>query len=105
MGSCCRINWYIRCSTRRPNPRASTSLPHAGTRRLPIDNHLEPYGSLTSRRAHHEMDIAGVELARDPLVGLVPNDSLRPDRPVSRKRPAMTLQRTRTRVQVMLVPR
>ena len=56
-------------------------------RRLPIDNHPEPYGSLTSRRAHHEMDIAGVELARNPPVGLVQNDGLRPHRslPLSRR--------------------
>ena len=73
-------------------------------RRLPIDNHPESDGSPTSRRAHHEMDIAGVELARDPPVGLVENDGLRPDRPVSRKRPAIPLQRTRTRVHAMLVP-
>ena len=74
-------------------------------RRLSIDNHPEPYGSLTSRRAHHEVDIAGVELARDPPVGLVQNDGLRCGRPVSRKSPMITFQWTEIRVHAMLVPR
>ena len=42
MGACCRINWYIRCSTRRPAPPSVEVASVCSSRRLSIHKHPEP---------------------------------------------------------------
>src|ERR1700730_6738608 len=72
-------------------------------RELTIEEHPEPDRRATGRRAHHEVEIARVELEGDSSAMLVQDRGVPGDRPVPRESPLIEAQPSRQRVDARLV--
>jgi hypothetical protein len=71
---------------------------------LTVEQHAKPHGRALSRRSHHEVHIARVELVRDLAVGAVERARVGADRPVARESPTIEPQARGRQIGVRLVP-
>lgn len=58
-------------------------------RRLSVEKHAEAQGPIARRGAHHEVQVARMEMMRDPPGGPVEHGGLRSDRPITAERPVV----------------
>ena len=102
IGDLCRIS-CTSAGCRTSRRRRVDVAPGGVARRLSVDRHAERDQRSHSDRAHHEMQIAGVEAERDATVRRVQGRALATHRSVPRQRPLVEPERLGNRIDVRLV--